>query len=158
MYRLFLAALQEFVWVKPKKKLRDSKTQRLKNLKLADRRTVSYDRQILEVLIEAGERGIGVRSIVKHIYNRNRTFFFTPDYEEIRAQVRRFLSRNSRSAHSLVQRAGRRGYYRLNTSGNTDARQMMLSFREGEQARETAGQREEERDKPREDLSLDLFG
>jgi hypothetical protein len=44
----------------------------------------------------------------------------------------------------------RRGYYRLNTQNNADARQLMISFRE-----ETCSEEKEE--KPVKDLSLDLF-
>ena len=45
---------------------------------------------------------------------------------------------------------GRRGYYRLNTQNNADARQLVIDFRE-------ASRPEEKEEKPVEDLSLDLF-
>jgi hypothetical protein len=51
----------------------------------------------------------------------------------------------------LIENTGRRGYYRLNTEGSADARQMMLQFREEQME-------EKEEEKPRQDLSLDLFG
>jgi len=44
----------------------------------------------------------------------------------------------------------RRGYYRLNTQSNADARQLVLEFRE-------TAVTEEKEEKPVEDLSLDLF-
>jgi hypothetical protein len=44
----------------------------------------------------------------------------------------------------------RRGYYRLNTQNNADARQLMITFHE-----ETNPEEKEE--KPAKDLSLDLF-
>ena len=111
---------------------------------------LSYDQQILSVLMEAGERGIGVQTIAKHIYNMNRTFFYQPDYEDIRNYVQQYLLRNSKSQQSLIENTGRRGYYRLNTSGSADARQLMLQF--------TDNQEEKEEEKPPvQDLSLDLF-
>ena len=111
---------------------------------------MSYDQQILKVLTEAGERGIGVQTIAKHIYNMNRTFFFQPDFEEIRSYVQQYLLRNSKSQQSLIENTGRRGYYRLNTSGSADARQLMLQF--------TDKQEEKEEEKsPVQDLSLSLF-
>jgi LPS O-antigen subunit length determinant protein (WzzB/FepE family) len=111
---------------------------------------MSYDQQILKVLTEAGERGIGVQTIAKHIYNMNRTFFFQPDFEEIRSYVQQYLLRNSKSQQSLIESTGRRGYYRLNTSGSADARQLMLQF--------TDKQEEKEEEKsPVQDLSLSLF-
>ena len=80
----------------------------------------------------------------------NCTFFSQPDYEEIRSYVQQYLLRNSKSSQSLIESTGRRGYYRLNTEGSADARQMMLQFRE-EQLEEI------EEEKPQQDLSLDLF-
>ncbi|MBR1547892.1 MAG: hypothetical protein IJ637_04115 [Prevotella sp.] len=111
------------------------------------------ERQILEVLTEAGERGIGVQSICRHIYNRNCTFFFQPDYEEIHSYVQAYLLRNSKSAQSLIESTGKRGYYRLNTSGSQDARQLMLDFREHQDA-----DAEQDKEQPSaQDLSLSLF-
>lgn len=110
---------------------------------------MTYDQQILKVLTEAGEHGISVQAIAKHVYNMNLTFFVTPDLEEVRTYVQQYLLRNSKSSQSLIESTGRRGYYRLNTSGSADALQMMLDFREVQQ--------EKEEDKPQMDLSLDLF-
>ena len=111
---------------------------------------MTYDQQILKVLTEAGEYGVSVQAVAKHVYNMNCTFFTQPDYEEIRSYVQQFLLKNSKSNLSLIENTGRRGYYRLNTTGSADARQMMLQFRE-----ETVEEKEEE--KPQQDLSLDLF-
>lgn len=110
---------------------------------------MTYDQQILKILTEADERGISVQAIAKHVYNMNLSFFYTPDYEEIRTYVQQFLLKNSKSNLSLIENTGRRGYYRLNTKGSADARQMMLQFREE--------QEEKEEEKPQQDLSLDLF-
>ena len=110
---------------------------------------LSYDQQILSILTEAGEHGISVQTIAKHVYNMNCTFFFQPDYEEIRSYVQQYLLRNSKSSQSLIESTGRRGYYRLNTAGSADALQMLLQFREEHE--------EKEEEKPQQDLSLDLF-
>jgi hypothetical protein len=110
---------------------------------------VTYDQQILKILTEADERGISVQAIAKHVYNMNLSFFNTPDYEEIRTYVQQFLLKNSKSNLSLIENTGRRGYYRLNTKGSADARQMMLQFRDE--------QEEKEEEKPQQDLSLNLF-
>ena len=79
----------------------------------------------------------------------NCTFFTQPDYEEIRSYVQQFLLRNSKSTQSLIESTGHRGYYRLNTEGSADARQMVLQFRDEKE--------EKEEEKPQQDLSLDLF-
>lgn len=111
---------------------------------------MTYDQQILKVLTEAGEGGVSVQAIAKHVYNMNCTFFSQPDYEDIRSYVQQYLLRNSKSSQSLIESTGRRGYYRLNMEGSADARQLLLQFRE-----ELVEEKEEE--KPKQDLSLDLF-
>ena len=102
------------------------------------------------MLTDAGECGVSVQAIAKHVYNMNCTFFVQPDFEEIRTYVQQYLLRNSKSQQSLIESTGRRGYYRLNTEGSADARQLLLQFRD-EKEEET------EEEKPQQDLSLDLF-
>jgi hypothetical protein len=110
---------------------------------------VTYDQQILSILAEAGERGISVQALSKHVYNMNRTFFVSPDYDDIRSYVQQYLLKNSKSAQSLIENTGQRGRYRLNTTGSQDARQMMLDFREE--------QEHHDKENVTPDLSLDLF-
>lgn len=111
---------------------------------------MTYDKQILQILTEVGERGISVQLMAKHIYNLNSSLFFTPDYEEIRTYVQQYLLKNSKSSLSLVEATVKRGFYRLNTQNNADARQLMIEFRESHQP-------EDKEEKPDIDLSLDLF-
>ena len=111
---------------------------------------MSYDQQILKILTEAGERGISVQNISRHVYNLNCTFFNQPDYEEVRNYVQQYLLKNSKSQQSLIESTGQRGYYRLNTTGSKDAQQLMLLFRDdivNDDVQPSAQQ----------DLSLDLF-
>ena len=110
---------------------------------------MTYDRQILQILTEVGERGINVQLLAKHIYNLNSTLFASPDIEDIRSYVQQYLLKNSKSAQSLIESTGRRGYYRLNTQNNADARQLLLAFREPVA--------EEKEERPAVDLSLSLF-
>ena len=93
---------------------------------------------------------MSVQAIAKHVYNMNCTFFVQPDFEEIRTYVQQYLLRNSKSQQSLIESTGRRGYYRLNTDGSADARQLLLQFRDEKEE-------ELEEEKPQQDLSLDLF-
>ena len=111
---------------------------------------MSYDQQILKILTEAGERGISVQNISRHVYNLNCTFFHQPDYEEVRSYVQQYLLKNSKSQQSLVESTGQRGYYRLNTTGSKDAQQLMLLFRDN--ITNDDAQKTEQND-----LSLDLF-
>ena len=111
---------------------------------------MTYDRQILRILMDVGERGISVQLLTKHVYNMNTSLFFMPDLDEIRSYVQQYLLKNSKSQSSLVESMSRRGCYRLNTQNNADARQLMIEFREETRT-------EEKEEKPVEDLSLDLF-
>ena len=110
---------------------------------------MSYDQQILKILTEAGERGISVQNISRHVYNLNCTFFHQPDYEEVRNYVQQYLLKNSKSQQSLIESTGQRGYYRLNTTGSKDAQQLMLMFRDEQQPVEEVREQK--------DLSLNLF-
>lgn len=112
---------------------------------------MTYEQQILNILTEAGERGISVQSIARHVYNLNRTLFYTPNLGEIHSFVQQYLLRNSKSDLSLIESTGRRGFYRLNTQGSADARQLMLHFREEQEEAEAS------EEKPLQDMSLDLF-
>ncbi len=112
---------------------------------------MTYEQQILNILMEAGERGISVQSIARHVYNINCTLFYMPDFGEIHTFVQQFLLKNSKSSQSLIEQTGCRGYYRLNTSGSTDARQLMLNFHEEQQ------KTEDSEEKPPQDMSLSLF-
>ena len=112
---------------------------------------MTYDRQILRILTDVGDRGISVQLLAKHVYNQNSTLFFSPDLSEIHAYVQQYLLKNSKSPSSLIESMEQRGYYRLNTQNNADARQLVLEFREQSPV-------EEKEEKPQQDLSLDLFG
>ena len=111
---------------------------------------MTYDRQILEILTDVGERGISVQLLSKHVFNKNASLFFMPNLEEIRTYVQQYLLKNSKSSLSLIESMDRRGYYRLNIQNNQDARQLMIDFK-----RESSSEEKEE-NSPK-DLSLDLF-
>ena len=111
---------------------------------------MTYDRQILKILTDVGDRGISVQLLAKHVYNLNSTLFFTPDLSEIHSYVQQYLLKNSKSPLSLIEATGKRGFYRLNTQNNSDARQLMIEFKESHRI-------DEKEEKPAVDLSLDLF-
>ncbi|MBQ6379532.1 MAG: hypothetical protein IJJ56_12170 [Prevotella sp.] len=111
---------------------------------------MTYDRQILRILTDVGDRGISVQLLAKHVYNQNSTLFFSPDLAEIRTYVQQYLLKNSKSSSSLIESMERRGFYRLNTQNNADAQQLMLEFK-------NQSPDEEKEERPQKDLSLDLF-
>jgi TolA-binding protein len=112
-----------------------------------------YDQQILRILSDVGEQGIGVSALAKHIYNLNNTFFSQPDYNELKQYVQNYLLKNSKSSQSLIESTGKRGYYRLNTKNSQDACQLLLDFQEEYTTAEVA----EDKQQYKKDLSLYLF-
>ena len=115
---------------------------------------MTYDQQILSILTDVGDQGISVQLLSKHLYNLNNTLFSPLDIEDVRNYVQQYLLKNSKSPQSLIENTGRRGFYRLNTRNNADARQLMLEFKSHVAEAEAA----EFEDVPHPDLSLDLFG
>lgn len=114
---------------------------------------MTYDQQLLQILMDVGERGISIRLLTMHLYNLNTSLFSQPDYEALHSYVQQYVARNSRSSQSLLVATGKRGHYRLNTGGSADARQLMLQFREELQE----GGVEMEEQPQQQDFSLDLF-
>lgn len=115
---------------------------------------MTYDQQILDILTDVGEKGISVQLLSKHLYNLNTSLFAPLDIDDIRSFVQQYLLRNSKSPQSLIENAGRRGIYRLNTQNNADARQLMLDFKNHMAVDDGA----ESKEVHHPDLSLDLFG
>ena len=70
---------------------------------------MTYDKQILSILTSVGERGISVMQVSKHVYNMNLSFFYTPDFNEIRAYVQLYFRKNSKLALTVMESTGRRG-------------------------------------------------
>ena len=118
---------------------------------------MTYDQQLLEILTGVGERGISIRALAMHLYNLNTTLFAQPDFEALRSYVQQYVTRNSRTPQSLLEGAGRRGYYRLNTGGSADARQLMLHFQKERGRGEWKVEDNDVEERQQQDLSLNLF-
>ncbi len=109
---------------------------------------MNYDSEIVYVLKEAGEKGLSIRKIARHVYNSKNSFFDVVSFDEVHRYVAGFLVRNSKSVNSFIERTSVRGVYRLNQS-NTD-RQLQFDFRDGNMENEGG-------DEVCEDKSLSLF-
>ena len=110
-----------------------------------------YDKDIIQILLDVGDRGISMSLLAKHVYNMNCTFFSQPDIEEIKRQVRLFVNRNSQRRKPLLEHTGRWGFYRLNSKGRKEASMQLLEFKKEDGT-------EEDAEKPQQDFSLSLFG
>ena len=109
---------------------------------------MKYEKEILLFLAEAGNNGLSVKKIARHVYNASNNFFEELDFQEVHNAVQQYLTRNSKNRDSLIEKVGPRGIYRLNTNSPI-SQQMMFDFFQEEE--------EEEQQKPTEDLSLSLF-
>ena len=108
--------------------------------------SLDYDNKIILVLKEAGDRGLSVQKIARHVFNASNSFFETIEFEEIRRYVQNYLLKNSKSSDSLFEKVGPKGVYRINPN-SAEMQQLMLLFTD-----ET-----DEAEKPSIDLSLSLF-
>lgn len=106
-----------------------------------------YDRLIQTVLAEAGNEGLSVQKISRHVFNASNSLFNPVNYDDVHAYVLQYLQRNSNNPNSIIERTSTRGIYRLNPT-SADAQQLMLRFQEPAQ---------EEPTKVYKDLSLSLF-
>lgn len=109
----------------------------------------NYDNKILEVLAEAGEAGMSVHKIARHVFNASNSLFEPIEFEDVHRYVQQYVLRCSRGADALLQNVGQRGIYRLNPN-SAQSQQLMLMFRDDEEELE-------EGKKGGEDLSLSLF-
>ena len=114
---------------------------------------MNYEQQILKILIAVGQRGLSLAALTKHVYNMNASFFEQPDLQEVADAVRQCVRRLSARKQPLLERAGRRGWYRLSVRQRAVAQQMMFDFNSSESAEADAPCG----DASRQDYSLSLF-
>ncbi len=88
---------------------------------------MSYDRDIIFVLNEAGAKGLSVKKIARHVYNHNNGFFNVVSFDDVYRYVSSFLVRNSKMSDSIIERTDERGVYRINHSSKI-SRQLQFNF------------------------------
>lgn len=116
---------------------------------------MKYEREILTVLHEAGNKGLSVRKIARHVYNSSNELFSELTLQEVTHHVKAFLHKKSRQPNDMLERTEARGVYRLSRRYK-ETRQLMFDFSEDD----TESIVEEENTgevKTSEDTSLSLF-
>ena len=88
-----------------------------------------YNSEILRILVEAGDEGLSVKKIARHVHNGCNTLFSTVSFDEVYTYVAQYLIRNSKNADSMITRIDVRGNYRINPR-NEDSQQLMLQFQD----------------------------
>ena len=87
---------------------------------------MNYDYEILAVLTMAGEKGLKLEHIARHVYNTCNSMFTPLNYKDVYAYVSQYLAKSGKNQSSCVQKTGY-GVYRLNYA-MAEARQLMLQF------------------------------
>ncbi|MEE3416926.1 MAG: hypothetical protein VZR53_16360 [Prevotella sp.] len=107
-----------------------------------------YDNEIYKILIEAGDNGLKIEKIARHVYNACNSIFFPVEFDDVHKYVTQFLLSKSKQDDSLIEKSDTRGIYRLNFK-LVESQQLMLRF---------GAHVEKEIEKPKdEDQSLSLF-
>ena len=109
-----------------------------------------YERQILAILNDAGDKGLKVAKIARHVYNDCNSLFETHSFEEIHQTVLAFLMKNTKTEEPLVEKV-KWGVYRLNKQSKKVG-QLIMKF---ESDNQTAQQEEDHSNSV--DMTLDLF-
>lgn len=107
---------------------------------------MNYERLILQILAEAGQDGLSVKKIARHVYNATNGFFSEEAYDDVHLRVRQYLQRQTARKNGFVRRLSH-GVYQLDLK-TKEARQLMLQFKKKD---------EPARQQPTEDKSLSLF-
>lgn len=108
---------------------------------------MNYEQLILQILAEAGQDGLSVKKIARHVYNATNGFFSEEAYEDVRVRVRQYLQRQSTRKDGFIRRLSH-GVYQLDFQ-TKEASQLMLQFKED--------RNEPVHPQPAEDQSLSLF-
>ncbi|MBQ7421689.1 MAG: hypothetical protein IJV27_06090 [Prevotella sp.] len=95
---------------------------------------MEYDKEILQILMEVGEKGLSVSKISHHVYNSCNSFFRQVSYEDIHKYVAQYLLKNSKNPDSFIEKTDR-GIYHLNLKSQ-ETQQLMLKFGESKQQNE----------------------
>lgn len=111
---------------------------------------MNYDADIILVLKEAGESGLSVLKITKHVFNVHNSFFESPDYEKIHLQVYSFVRRNTTGNNPLLLKK-KRGVYCLNPN-SPRYKQLHFDFSIVDTAKDSLPN-----EKPQKTNILDLF-
>ncbi|MDD7318314.1 MAG: hypothetical protein SOZ80_02740 [Prevotella sp.] len=107
----------------------------------------NHDNSIMQVLAEAGESGISVKKLARHVFNASHSFFEPVTFDEVYRYVQAFVRRNSKGSEALLTGVGHRGHYCLNPS-SAQSQQLLLMFCDEEK---------DEKAVETKDLSLSLF-
>lgn len=114
---------------------------------------MNLEREILSILMQAGNRGLRLGKIARHVYNSCNSMFTPLDYKNVYGRVAQYINRNSKKPDSIILKCKEYGVYRINYKSYA-MRQLMLNFSSIPDAERQEGGGAREKD---EVMPLDLF-
>ena len=115
---------------------------------------MDLEKEILKLLTLAGEKGLKIEKVARHVYNSCNTMFTPLDYKEVHAFVSQYLIKNAKDPTSIIEKVEGHGMYRLNSKAKL-TQQLMLEFAPHET--EQDDDKDENTNKSANDLSLSFF-
>ena len=90
--------------------------------------------QILQILIEAGDKGIKINKLCLHVFNACNGLFSSVSREEVRQHVYNYVRLHSSKPGMLLERV-KWGVYRINTNSRA-YRNLLVRMRKSEDERQ----------------------
>lgn len=88
---------------------------------------MNLDQEILNVLIEAGTKGLKIEKIARHVYNSCNSIFNPLTYDHVHAYVTQYLIKCAKNPSSIIERGKGVGVYHINYQSDA-IQQLMLNF------------------------------
>lgn len=115
---------------------------------------MNLDQEILNVLVEAGTKGLKVEKIARHVYNSCNSIFNPLSYENVHAYVTQYLIKCAKNPKSIIEKGKGMGVYHVNYKSEA-VMQLMLDFSTSTAEQQKSG--EEKQNSPQ-NSSPNLFG
>ncbi|WP_028898193.1 hypothetical protein [Prevotella sp. HUN102] len=93
---------------------------------------MQYDKEIIRILLEAGEDGLSVQKISRHVFNACNSLFSPIEQKDVHAYVQQYLIRVTKNKNSIIEKT-QKGIYRLNLD-NQETQQLCLQFTDEKEA------------------------
>ena len=86
---------------------------------------MKYEDTIFNILLEAGSNGLTIKKVARHVHHETDTLFERVSFPEVYDVVCKIIYKESRNSCSFIERAPKRGYYRLNKNSGKYMQQIL---------------------------------
>ncbi len=88
---------------------------------------MKLDQEIFNVLMAAGNNGLKLEKIARHVYNSCNSIFTPLNYKDVHAYVTQYLTKCAKDPKSLIEKGKGYGIYHINFASKA-VQQLMLNF------------------------------